>query len=126
MEMPTDKRVRILLVEDEPLWQQGIQALLETSACFGLVGVADCFDDALLLYRDLKPDVVLLDWKIFGSKDGLALGAAILEEGHPVERLVLITGSPASSIPAHPFLYIPKTHILDDLLPLLESVTGRL
>lgn len=115
--------VRVLLVEDEPLWQQGIQSLLASDPRFVLAGVADQYEQALALYREIQPGVVLLDWKIRGERDGLAVGEQLLLQGLPAERIIVISGSSPSLIPAHPFLFVPKSQIAGDLLPLMISVT---
>jgi CheY-like chemotaxis protein len=115
--------IRILLVEDEPLWQLGIQSLLETDARFQLAAIVDHFEAAMQAFAEKRPTAVLLDWKIRGTRDGLELGAQLLKEGLPPERIILISGSEASSIPSHPFLFVPKSRIANELLPLLESVT---
>ncbi len=121
--MMKEAAVRVLLVEDEPLWQQGIHSLFEADPRFELVGVADAFDTALQAFHQAKPEVVLLDWKIKGAQDGLAVGERLLSEGLPPERIILISGSEPSMIPKHPFLFVPKSRIAGELLPLLESVT---
>lgn len=121
--MGMNSPIRILLVEDESLWQEAIAVLLSSDFRFRLVGIADNFEEALQLYDEQQPDVVLLDWKIQGEQDGLAVGNALLSKGLSPERMVLISGSSPSSIPTHPFLYIPKNRIGDELLPLLASVT---
>lgn len=115
--------IRVLLVEDEPLWQQGVEALLGSDPRFELIGTADQYEEALRLFADTRPEAVLLDWKIKGSRDGLAVGEQLLTEGLPPERIILISGSEPSSIPSHPFLFVPKSRIASELLPLLESVT---
>jgi DNA-binding NarL/FixJ family response regulator len=111
-----------LLVEDDPLWQQGIQLLLSSDAYFKLAGTVDCYQDAIRSFQALNPQVVLLDWKIRGEPDGLAVGEWLLKTGLPPERIVLISGSSPSSIPAHPFLFIPKHQIGSELIPLLKSL----
>lgn len=115
--------IRILLVEDEPMWQQAMQALLAADSRFELVGVADNAESALAAFAETRPEVVLLDWKIRGNRDGLEVGQTLLEKGLPSHRIVLVSGSDPASIPAHPFLYVPKNRIASELLPLLESVT---
>jgi DNA-binding NarL/FixJ family response regulator len=115
--------IRVLLVEDEPLWQVGVEGLLASDSRFELVGVADDYDAALKTFAERHPQVVLLDWKIKGDRDGLAVGNRLLNEGVPPERIVLISGSEPTSIPPHPFLFVPKSRIASELLPLLESVT---
>lgn len=115
--------VRILLVEDEPLWQQGVEALLDANPRFTLVAVADDYEGALASFERARPEVVLLDWKIRGSRDGLEVGRHLLTQGVPSHRIILISGSEPSSIPGHPFLFVPKSRIAGELLPVLESVT---
>lgn len=115
--------VRILLIEDEPNWQLGIGELLSTDPRFELVGMADNYRDAIQAYQQKQPQAVLLDWQIRGEQDGLDIGHAFLQAGLPSERIVLISGANPSSIPKHPFLYVPKNRLYDELLPLLASVT---
>lgn len=115
--------IKVMLVEDEPLWQQGINGLLSADSRFQLVGMADQYETAVQLFRESMPEVVLLDWKIKGAKDGLAVGEFVMQAGLPPERIILISGSEPTSIPAHPFLFVPKSRIASELLPLLESVT---
>jgi len=115
--------IHILLVEDDPLWQEAVQDLLATNARFTLSAVCEDFDDAMRAFEDARPQMALLDWQIKGMKDGLAVGEALLQKGLRPEQIVLISGSSPSSIPPHPFLYIPKNRLSEDLMPLLESVT---
>lgn len=115
--------VRILLVEDEPLWQQGIDILLSPDPRLELVAVAEDYEEALRSFQEQRPDVVLLDWKIRGSRDGLDVGNQLVSEGLPPERIILVSGSDPSSIPSHPFLFVPKHRLASELLPLIESVT---
>lgn len=114
--------VPILLVEDEPMWQQGIETLVSTDERFSLVGVTDHYEAAIESFQTLHPQIVLLDWKIHGQRDGLEVGDWLIKAGVPPEHIVLISGSNPSSIPQHPFLFVPKSRISSELLPLLESI----
>ena len=116
--------VRILLVEDEPLWQEGIRALLQSQGRYALVGVAEDFQSAVRCFQAESPQIVLLDWKIQGSQDGLAVGAWLMEQGILPEHIVLISSSSPSLIPEHPFIHVPKSRLSDELLPLLDSIGG--
>jgi len=115
--------IKILLIEDEPLWQQGIETLLTTVGdAFQLVGVADCYQQGLALFKDLKPDVVLLDWKLIDEPDGLALGQAIEALGFPADRIILVSGSDPTSIPPHPYHFVPKPDIASLLISTLKTI----
>lgn len=120
----SDKSVRVLLVEDDPDWQQGIGRLLETHPRFELVAVADHFEAALHAFTRHQPGLVLLDWQIRGDSDGLAVGRALIERGLSPDRVIIISAAPLATIPAHPFRFLGKTRIAHDLFPLMEeSVT---
>jgi DNA-binding NarL/FixJ family response regulator len=115
--------IRVLVVEDEPLWQQGIRALLESHDQYRLVGIADDYASAISLFESQKPQLILLDWKLRGERDGLAVGEWFLQQGIRPEQVVLISSSSPSSIPPHPFFHLPKSRLSEELLPLLHSVT---
>lgn len=118
--------MKILLVEDEPLWQQGVKLLLKAQADLGfeLVGIVDNYDDALSSFDAEKPDVVLLDWKLRGSRDGLEIAEALVAQGVPPDRLVLVSGSEKSMIPANPYHYVPKASIAESLIPTLKEIAN--
>ncbi|WP_373531388.1 response regulator [Vampirovibrio sp.] len=119
------KPIQILLIEDDPVWQEAIKALLSSTVQFELAAIAEDMDSALLAYQRKTPEIILLDWQILGEKDGIEVGKILLSQGVPSEHIVLISGANPSSIPKHPFLYVPKPLIATDLLPLLASVTQR-
>lgn len=57
----TTYRTPVLIVDDHPLFRDGLQALLERTENLQVVGQAQTGDDALTLARQLKPEIVLLD-----------------------------------------------------------------
>lgn len=119
--------LKILLVEDDPNWQQAISQLLSLEPGYRLVGVADNYDDALILAELHQPDMVLLDWQIKPDKngaikDGIATGHALMEKKLSPERFVVISGSPAADIPEHPFLFVPKSRLATELLGTLNGI----
>jgi DNA-binding NarL/FixJ family response regulator len=107
--------IRIILVEDEPMWQQGIAALLSMEEDLILLSTVDNAQDALIFCEAEQPDIVLLDWKIKGDVDGIALGH-LLAQTMPPHRLILVTGSPVDQIPDHPFGLVPKPQIASQLV----------
>nr|WP_320135726.1 response regulator transcription factor [uncultured Amphritea sp.] len=57
----TDKKIRVVLVDDHALVQEGIIARLENESSLVVVGAASNGAEALPLVAELKPDVVLMD-----------------------------------------------------------------
>jgi DNA-binding NarL/FixJ family response regulator len=53
--------IRILVADDHQVVREGFAGLLETQPDFAVVGTAKDGADAVLLCRDLVPDVVLMD-----------------------------------------------------------------
>jgi DNA-binding LytR/AlgR family response regulator len=66
----------ILIVEDEPIIADDIAATL-TERGYAIVGMADTADDALKLLAKTSPDLVILDVKIKGDRDGISLAQEI-------------------------------------------------
>src|SRR5688572_20344094 len=53
--------IRVLLVDDHDEFRQSLRTFLETCADFRIVGEANSGAQALLMARQLKPDVAVLD-----------------------------------------------------------------
>jgi DNA-binding NarL/FixJ family response regulator len=58
---------RILLVDDHPVVRKGLKSLLSNYAEFDVVGEAATAAEAVERFREVAPDVVLLDIRLAGS-----------------------------------------------------------
>ncbi len=114
--------MRVLLVEDEPLWQNAIRQLVAMQPGWQVVAVAVHYAEAIKYYDELSPDVVLLDWNIIGPKDGHAVGEALLEKGHPVAYMAMISGADPAMLPDVPYAKVPKNRMATDLPPVLSAM----
>ncbi|MEX2553760.1 MAG: response regulator transcription factor, partial [Actinomycetota bacterium] len=56
--------IRVMVVDDHPIWRDGIRADLEREG--GAVVIAEAADggEAIVKARDLMPDVVLMDLQL--------------------------------------------------------------
>ncbi len=81
--------VRILVVDDHPLFRQGVVATLASQPGFRVVAEAQAVGEAIERVRQLRPDVVLLDVAL---PDGYGLDAIgpILAEC-PETKVVMLT-----------------------------------
>ena len=62
--MSTDQPIKVLVVEDHRLMFEGITALLAEFSDLGVVGVATTVADAVAKAMLLKPDLVLMDYRL--------------------------------------------------------------
>ena len=53
--------MRVLIVDDHPLFRKGVAAVVSEQKDFTVCGEADNAQDALSAFRELKPDLVTLD-----------------------------------------------------------------
>jgi DNA-binding NarL/FixJ family response regulator len=81
--------IRILSVDDHDLVRKGIAAILSTEPDLELVATASCGAEALLLFRQHKPDVTLMDLRL-SDMNGSAVSAAIRQE-FPEARIIALT-----------------------------------
>ncbi len=83
-------RVRVLLVDDEPMFLEALRALLETDSRVDVVASAGNGVDALALARSEQPDVALVDLALPGT-DGIETTRRLIAET-PQLKVVVISG----------------------------------
>ena len=82
-------RIKILLVDDQPLFREGLRTLLSVHPDFEVVGEAGNGGEAIKLVRSLRPLVVLMDLQM-PVLDGVAATRALHEE-QPDCRVIVLT-----------------------------------
>jgi DNA-binding NarL/FixJ family response regulator len=81
-------RVRVLVVDDHPVWRDGVKADLEASGSVEVVGEAADGGDAIERALDTMPDLVLMDLNL-PTVSGADAIRRIVEETPHVKVLVL-------------------------------------
>ena len=126
MESQTKRGViRVLVVDDHEVVRKGLCTMLSEQEDFEVVGQAATGNAAVMLAKQLQPDIVLLD--IFlGNTNGLDV-AQQLQRGCPKTRIVIVTGFTddghlfrAMRIGVHG--YLQKALPIDELLAALREV----
>jgi len=74
-------RIRVLIVEDEPLIAEHIATYLDNND-FEVSAISYDWDDAAAQLKDNTPDVVVLDINLEEEKDGIQLARLINEKYH--------------------------------------------
>jgi len=121
--------IRILTVDDHPLMRAGVASFLATEPGLQVVAEAANGEEALEKYRELRPDLVLMDLSM-PVMDGLEATHAILEE-FPDARIIVLT-TYAGDEDVHRALdagavgYVLKDMLVADILKVIRSViAGR-
>ena len=79
---------RIFLVDDHPVFRQGVIGVIESEADMLVCGQAESVDEALEKIEEAKPDIVLVDISLKGV-DGLDLVRSIKTQHEHIPTLVL-------------------------------------
>ncbi len=87
--MNEKSRIRLLLVDDQSLFREGLRTLLSIQPDFEVVGEASNGQDALAQAAHLNPDVVLMDLRM-PVLDGVA-ATRQLRADQPAARVIILT-----------------------------------
>jgi DNA-binding NarL/FixJ family response regulator len=85
----TEHQIRVLIVDDHPLFRQGVRLFLKGAPGIQLAGEAGAGEEALKFLKQETVDVVLLDLLMPGP-DGIETARRILAEW-PAVRVLIIT-----------------------------------
>jgi DNA-binding NarL/FixJ family response regulator len=88
--MSDSQPIRIFFVDDHPLIREGMARVVEAEPDMEVVGEAGCAEEALVRYRELRPDVALIDLRMRGM-DGIELVTAIRREFADARLMILST-----------------------------------
>lgn len=118
-------KIRIVVVDDHPLFRRGLTALLAREPQFAVVGEAADAAEALRRVCELQPDLVLLDNHLPGVNGVDALPGLI--EASPAARFLMLTVSEdeqdlAGALRAGASGYLVKTVEGEDLLAAIIRV----
>jgi two-component system nitrate/nitrite response regulator NarL len=83
-------KIKIVVVDDHPLFRDGVVYTLQTEPDFEVVGQGITADEAVRLVGDILPDLVLLDIGIPGG--GLKAAQTIVTT-YPAAKIVMLTAS---------------------------------
>lgn len=83
--------INVLIVDDHPLMREALTAALESEPDFVVVGTAANGQEALQRYRELRPQVVIMDL-MMPVRDGISAIADILSFD-PAARILVLTSA---------------------------------
>lgn len=123
--MALAKPIRILSVEDHPVFRQGLETIIATEPDMALVGQTANAAEAIAEFRRLRPDVTLMDLRLPGT-NGTDTLIAIRGE-FPQARIIMLTSSDSDgeilrALRAGALGYVLKSTPQDELLAVIRSV----
>ena len=87
--MSKQDKIRVMLVDDHPAFRTGMTALIENEPDLKVVAEAGDGLEALRLYREKHPDVVLMDLRLPGM--GGAEATLSIRKEFPDARVIVLT-----------------------------------
>lgn len=117
--------IKLMIVDDHPLFRQGLRDVLETDSQMLVVGEAADGDVAIEKAAELKPDVILMDINL-PTSNGLQVTRQI-KAHRPEANVIMITGYDDAeqvfhAIRAGASAYCPKDITPEDLIGTVTAV----
>lgn len=81
--------MNILIIDDDRIVCQALKAILEQEAGFHVPATGGSYEDAVHLYEEHQPDILLMDIRM-GAKTGLQAAETILAR-HPEAKILFLT-----------------------------------
>jgi len=121
-----DTRIRVLLADDHAVLRQSLRLLLDMHDELEVVGEVDNGRAAVDAAGDLKPDIVLMDWRMPGGLNGDAATREI-RKNFPHVRILMLAGSDdgeqvEEALRAGASGYVVKASDIRELLVAIQAV----
>lgn len=121
-----DEKVQVVLVDDHPLFREGVAYTLQAEPGIEVVGQGESVDEAIRLVCDLLPNVLLLD---IGIPGGGINAARTITAACPATRIIMLTASTeeddlVAALKAGAQGYILKGVSASELIKVVRSVVA--
>lgn len=118
------KGLKVLLVEDEILIAETIKIYLEERG-HQVLNIAISYDEALQAYHLRKPDMVLLDIRLYGQKSGIDVANFLMDQKESIPFIYLTSQYDqrilVHALKTNPFGYLTKPIQKESLWTSIES-----
>jgi len=120
-----DGRTRVMLVDDHAVVRMGFRLLLEGSPEFSVVAEAESGEEAVRLYSEIAPDVVVMDLSMPGIGGLEAIGRIVAKDAN---AKILVLSAHADAMHARRVLkagacgYLSKRSAGEELLHAIAEV----
>jgi len=107
--------IRLMVVDDHPAFRKGLAALIESEPDLRVVAETGDGLESVALYRQVRPDVVLMDLRLPGFS-GVEAIQAILKE-FPDARVIVVTTYDTDEDVYRALQSGAKSYLLKDMFP---------
>ena len=123
--MVPSQPIRILSLEDHPIFREGLSTIIDSQPDMLLVALAANAVEAVAEFRRHRPDITLMDLRLPGANGTDALIA--IRGEFPQARIIMLTTSDSDgeiqrALRAGAFAYILKSMPKNELLAVVRSV----
>ena len=126
--MPVDEPIDVVLVEDNDVFREALELLLDVTPDIRVVASVSNGEAALEVCPRVDPEVVLVDYRLPGL-DGVETTAAIRSACPQASVVVLTataeTGEVAALLEAGAVACLTKDRELDDIVRAIRDAAGR-
>ncbi len=116
--------IKAIVVDDHPLFREGVVRSLLESGCFDVVAQSDSQEDSLEKACRYQPDILLLDINLPGG--GIETASLIAEQAPNVKVIMLTVSEEAddveAALTAHAKGYVLKGVSSDELVSILQRI----
>jgi DNA-binding NarL/FixJ family response regulator len=121
------QKISILIVDDHPLFRQGLREVLAAQPDLDVIGEASDGEEALRMARELAPNVVLMDVNL-PTMNGLQVARRLRHEA-PNTRAIVLTGYDDDeqvfhAVRAGAHAYFPKDVMPEKLVEAVREVSA--
>lgn len=117
---------RILIIDDHPLFREGVKAIVRRTTDYAVVAEAGTFEEGMAAAREHAPDLAIVDL-ILPENNGVALTGQLLQEIPGLRVLVISMTTRAEQIAAAFKMgatgFLNKNSAPEELIPALDATS---